>query len=181
MVFQQLLALDAQIFTAINSAHSPALDFFFSNISHLGSIFFWIILAALVFFRKDKKLFFELAAGLLLAGIISGGLKIAVSRLRPFDALANVHLLDPKPDPSFPSNHAANAFLGARIFSNHYKKFSAIFYALAILVAISRIYVGAHYPSDVIAGAFFGWLSFWAVSKYGLGEKISKRIARGFQ
>jgi len=181
MVFQQLLALDAQIFTAINSAHTPAMDFFFSNISHLGSIFFWVFLAALVFFRKDKKLFFELAAGLLLAGIISGGLKIAVNRPRPFDALANVHLLDPKPDPSFPSNHSANAFLGAGIFYKNLKKFKIFFYVLAVLVVFSRIYVGAHYPSDVIAGAFLGWLSFWIVSKYRLGEKISKRIGQGFR
>lgn len=178
MVLEQLLALDSQIFTAINSAHSPLFDLFFQNISHLGSFVIWIFIAAAIFFRKDKRFFFQLAAGMILAGVISIGLKLAIDRPRPSDSLQNVHLLDRKPDPSFPSNHAANAFLGARIFSKHYKKFTLIFYTLAILIAISRIYVGAHYPSDVIAGAALGFASSWFVSKYSIGEKLESMVGK---
>ncbi len=174
MVLEQLYGLDVQIFTAINSANSPMLDFFFSNISHLGSIFLWGFFLAVLFFRKDKNFFFELAAAIIISAGISGFLKLAFVRPRPFDSLQNVHLLDAKPDPSFPSNHASNAFAGAGILSKYYKKFILGFYILAFLVAISRIYVGAHYPSDVIAGAALGYFASWAVSKYSLGEKIEK-------
>lgn len=176
MVLEQLYGLDAQIFTAINSSHTPALDFFFSNISHLGSIFLWIFFLAVIFFRKDKKLFFELAAAIIISVGISGFLKFTFVRPRPFDSLQNVHLLDAKPDPSFPSNHAANAFAGAGIFSKHYKKFIWIFYFLAVLVSISRIYVGAHYPSDVIAGVLLGTGISWLVSKYSLGEILERNF-----
>ncbi len=174
MVLQQLLQLDAQIFNAINSFNNPALDFLFSNISHLGSIFLWGILCVVLLIKKDKKLFTELALTIGLVALISGGLKLSVNRPRPFDSLENVHLLDPKPDPSFPSNHAANAFAGAGIFSKYYKKFTFAFYMLAVLVAVSRIYVGAHYPSDVFAGALLGLGISWAVKKYSLAEKAEK-------
>lgn len=57
---------------------------------------------------------------------------------------------------SFPSGHSAAGFALAYVLSKRYPKFSAFFYAAALLIAASRVYLGAHYPSDTVAGALLG-------------------------
>jgi undecaprenyl-diphosphatase len=57
---------------------------------------------------------------------------------------------------SFPSSHAANNFGAATILTYFYRKIAWIFFSLAALVAFSRVYVGVHYPFDVLAGAILG-------------------------
>lgn len=59
---------------------------------------------------------------------------------------------------SFPSGHASGAFVGAVIFSYYDKKRKWLYYSLAILIAISRVYLHCHYFFDVFIGAFFGYL-----------------------
>ena len=58
----------------------------------------------------------------------------------------------------FPSNHAANSFALAFIFSFFYRRLTAIFFLVATIVCLSRVYLGKHYLSDVVGGAIFGVL-----------------------
>lgn len=58
---------------------------------------------------------------------------------------------------SFPSGHAANSFMLAVLLSIAKKRLFFIFYSVASIVAFSRIYLGVHFPSDILAGAFIGW------------------------
>ncbi|MDR0900152.1 MAG: phosphatase PAP2 family protein [Methanobrevibacter sp.] len=95
-------------------------------------------------------------------------LKLWFSEPRPYTILKNVNLLIEKQEPfSFPSGHTANAFAIATAYGFSYKlkKFKirnkAIYLAwfsipIAILIGFSRIYIGVHYPFDVIAGALLG-------------------------
>lgn len=85
-------------------------------------------------------------------------LKHLVARSRPFDVIAALHPLISKPtDYSFPSGHTACSFaVGFLLFRKLPKKFDIPCLLLAILIGFSRIYVGVHYPSDVIAGAVSG-------------------------
>jgi undecaprenyl-diphosphatase len=91
-------------------------------------------------------------------------IKPAFARQRPSHALAEARVLVPdNGGASFPSSHAANMFAAAFILSSMYSRRSVLWYTIAFLVAYSRVYVGVHYPSDVIAGAFVGTLIAWVV------------------
>lgn len=83
--------------------------------------------------------------------------KHVVRRARPCNALASVEsrmrLLDRF---SFPSGHTAGAFLMATVVSFFYPLISAVFFTWAMLVGVSRIYLGVHYPTDVLAGMVVG-------------------------
>ena len=83
----------------------------------------------------------------------------AVDRARPYETMTNVHLLvDKTADFSFPSDHAtvAGAVAVGLLFAN--RKLGIIASILAPLMAFTRVYVGAHYPGDVLAGLALGGL-----------------------
>ena len=89
-------------------------------------------------------------------GQLIGG---AVDRARPYEAMSNVHVLvDRTTDFSFPSDHAtvAGAVAVGLLFAN--RRWGIVACVLAVLMAFTRVYVGAHYPGDVLAGLALGGL-----------------------
>ena len=90
-------------------------------------------------------------------------------RPRPFTAhAAATHLLSaPSPDPSFPSDHAAAAFAIAFAVLAYSRRGGIAFLLAATLIGLSRIALGMHYPSDVLAGALVGWLAAMLVASPG--------------
>jgi len=115
------------------------------------------------------RLFSSFRLFLLLALVygITAGLYISVKKIvdrpRPFEVTSvELRVSDHEAEKlasngSFPSAHAANAFMLATLFSVAKKRFSPFFYFAAIMVAFSRIYLGVHFPFDVLVGAFLGW------------------------
>jgi undecaprenyl-diphosphatase len=98
-----------------------------------------------------------------------------VGRLRPCKEHADwIHLLvNCSSGRSFPSSHAANSFAQAVLWSCRYPRLTWYAYPLAALIAVSRIFVGVHYPSDVIAGMGLGVLCGGAIlvlHKWGLSR-----------
>jgi membrane-associated phospholipid phosphatase len=90
-------------------------------------------------------------------GLITNVIKHAVGRERPFMVLADAHCLVGKSGSgSMPSSHAANWFAASMVLLVYYRRSAWIMFPLASLVGFSRIYTGAHYPSDVLAGAILG-------------------------
>ena len=89
----------------------------------------------------------------------SSVLKFLVERARPCRDLANVHLLvNCGSGYSFPSTHAVNNFAAALVLAYFIPRWTWAFFSFAALVGFTRIYVGVHYPSDVIGGAVIGLL-----------------------
>ena len=64
---------------------------------------------------------------------------------------------------SFPSNHAANSFVFATVLSYFYEKNKTPLYILASVIAFSRVYVGVHYPLDIVSGAIIGYIISWII------------------
>jgi undecaprenyl-diphosphatase len=151
------------------------LDPFFEGLSYIGSFgLVWLALAfALAGFSWRRPwLLIRVAVTILLAEMVSGLLKAGIGRDRP--PLANP---DPEPlvrlpaTPSFPSGHATVAFACATVLALAVPRLRWPLFVLAALVAWSRVYVGVHYPLDVLAGAILGVL-------IGLVVRSSGRLLR---
>jgi undecaprenyl-diphosphatase len=118
----------------------------------------WIVLALLlsVLWRRWGVLFMTLFA-VAVADWSAMGLKALVDRPRPPLRYALPKVLVPLPhDASFPSGHAATSFAAATMLSFAAPRLAPFLFVLAAAVAFSRVYVGVHYPLDVIGGAVLG-------------------------
>ncbi len=125
---------------------------------------FWILITfVLLFFKKTRPIGIMAAGALACSVIINNAiLKNLVARPRPYlpetiGGRGLTLLIEPQPDFSFPSGHAGASFACSIVFLRKLpKKFGIPAFILAILIAFSRIYVGVHYPSDVLAGMITG-------------------------
>ena len=99
-----------------------------------------------------------------LADWAAAAIKAIVDRPRPFERYAQPETLVPHSrDASFPSGHASTSFAAATMLSLAFPPLAPALYLLAAAVAFSRVYVGVHYPLDVLAGAALGTLVAFAL------------------
>lgn len=160
---------------------NPFFDWFFPIFTSLGDcgIAYIILGLLLLCFAKTRRsgalLLIFLAVGAVVCNI---WLKPAIARDRPFSELMDYILLVTAPtDYSFPSGHTVAAFEAAFALALLGRKPAVIGYALAVLMAFSRLYLYVHWPSDVIAGAALGTII--AVSVYAVFLGIQKyRVIR---
>lgn len=169
-LIRSIVKLDEQLFFFLNGAHTPWLDpvmKFFSNIPVWIPLYVFIVF--LFFYKRPWQLgltsFLLVGLTFLLTDQVSASLiKEWVERLRPshIEEWENtIHLLEGKGGLfSFVSSHAANVF-GLAFFSSLVLKkkwYSYLIFIWATLVSYSRIYVGKHFPADVLCGAMLGAL-----------------------
>jgi undecaprenyl-diphosphatase len=171
--------LDQSLFFSLygGDAHAPAVLFAMVALTMLGSGWSTLPFLPLLAARRTRAA----AAFLLSTFLVTAGLvqlvKLAGGRARPCVALAGVHALFGAPtDASFPSGHAAGAFAFAGFVSAvtlaRRRSVRLAFAGAACLVAagiaVSRVYLGCHYPGDVIGGALLGGVVGFA------GGRLSK-------
>ena len=120
----------------------------------------WIIIGIILLFpRKTRRAALLSLVSLLVAHLLCNEvIKDYVCRVRPYEVVEGLTTLIAKPaDYSFPSGHAMCSFAAAVVYFRHQpRRLGVPMLALAILIAVSRLYVGVHYPSDVIIGAILG-------------------------
>ena len=124
--------------------------------------FVWIVISvSLVIPQKTRKIGIMSLVALLVSFLLNNLiLKDVVGRIRPYEVISGLELLvNPATDLSFPSGHAGNSFAVAVVlFQKLPRKYGIPALVLASLIGISRLYIGIHYPTDVLAGAVIGTL-----------------------
>jgi undecaprenyl-diphosphatase len=166
-VIEFLYSIDVAVFFFINHTISnPAFDWLMPFITDLNkNKLILIIIGVYILYAlwKGGKTV-KVTIGLLIVTVIisdqinSSFLKDLFGRTRPCRALDGVRMLvDCGGGLSFPSSHAVNNFAGATVISHFYQKQKWYWFSFASLVALSRPYVGVHYPSDIVAGGLIGF------------------------
>ncbi len=143
----------------------------------------WMALSALMLcFPKTRKAgllaLCAMALGLICNNLI---LKHLVARQRPWLVVENLLPLLEAPDPlSFPSGHTCAAFAAAGIWCRTLpgKGLRAIALLLAVLMGVSRLYVGVHFPTDVLAGMVVGLFCSWVVWRLALLVEKKRQLRR---
>ena len=137
-----------------------------SLIGDLGAV--WILIIVVLFLNKQTRKISLIALTSLLMNLIvcNGLIKPMIGRVRPYERIEVLNILVKEPwDHSFPSGHTSAAFAVAWILYLRFgKKVGIPALILAALISFSRLYVGVHYPSDVLGGIFVGTLMAFVVN-----------------
>ena len=154
------------------------MDGFWKTITHLGDAgWFWIILGIVLLIpKKTRKAGIAALAALAIGALITNvALKNIIARIRPYEVVEGLVPLISKPtDYSFPSGHTCASFACALVLYRILpKKYGVPAVILASLIAFSRLYVGVHYPTDVLGGMFVGIFSSCLV--LWIGKKRTKK------
>ncbi|NLL80825.1 MAG: phosphatase PAP2 family protein [Tissierellia bacterium] len=175
---KHLKTFDDYFINLINSRiKNKYLDVFMYRVTDLGgAIFITMFTLSLVIFGSDenKLIGIEALLSLTLSQIIVHSLKKIMSRERPYKIIEHLNTFGiDLSDYSFPSGHTAASFSLATTLALNLPRFTLIVYILALLIAISRIYLGVHYPTDVAAGLILG-IGFPIVVHFWLTNLVEK-------
>ena len=162
-MLDSLLRLDGQLLLAVQNLHQPWLDPVVSLFTKLGDagILFIALSLAMLLYKPTRKVGLVALAAMVLGLLVTNiTIKPLVERARPWTVLPLTPLVTEKDPNSFPSGHTNAAFAFAlavcRSAPKKWMKITAI--CMAVVMGLSRLYVGVHFPSDVLVGAAVGSL-----------------------
>ncbi|MGQ9665719.1 MAG: phosphatase PAP2 family protein [Anaerolineae bacterium] len=147
-----------EVILRIQQFRAPWLDVLFKALSGLGTTYAYLVLLPLVYWCADRVAGIGLAYLVLLSGWLNAGLKAFFSVPRPSDP--RIVRLEELSDPSFPSGHAQNAAAVWGYLAGKARRAGFWVFAVLLILGIgfSRLYLGVHYPQDVLAGYLVGGL-----------------------
>jgi len=162
--------MNQEIFYFFNNLAGKNINLDCAAIFFASYLQYWLVAGLLLFliFSKDKKREVKNLVSVVLSVFFSRIVITEVIRFfypvsRPFVDNHVYSLINHAATSSFPSGHAAFFFAMAMAVYFFNKKWSAVFFAGAILMGASRVIVGVHWPADILAGAVVGIISAWAV------------------
>jgi undecaprenyl-diphosphatase len=177
LILSKLLNENISLFYLINGINNSFLNWVMPILTNFGSLIAWILICIFIYIfggSYGRKVAVLCLIALFLTDITVIILKYVVAEPRPFLTMPNVNLLISISGNSFPSGHTASSFTAVTTIGLKYHlkskgwKYWLIYPLLtfAILVGFSRIYIGVHYPYDVVFGAFIGVVCAIIVLKY---------------
>lgn len=168
---EQFLQIDGNILLFIQEyVRHDFMTPFWTGITSLGdSGWFWIAFSVILLIPKKTRksgitALLALAIGALITNVT---LKNLVARTRPYEVVDGLKLLIARQgDYSFPSGHTCASFAAALVYYRYFpRKWGIASITLASLIAFSRLYVGVHYPTDILGGLIAGALAAWLAWK----------------
>lgn len=189
-MLQRLLEWDQALFLKLNAFGSSFWDPFFLLLSHKATnvVVYLVLLFFIRYKKKDKSavvLFFMAVMLVVLTDQITNAFKYGFERLRPcYTEGVKDQMRWVKEGCggrySFFSGHASNSFALATFFGfvfSKYKRLLPFLFGLAAAIAYSRIYLGVHFPLDILCGSLFGilWTSLYFSALYSLLKNTSYR------
>ncbi len=168
------MAVDLYLFSALNSlaGKSRILDFLGIFFAQYLAYILVVAAAIIIFSEKDwRKRFYDaflVALSLIVSRLfITELIRFFYHRPRPFLATPEITTLISKTaEASFPSGHATFFFALATAIYFVRRKWFVYFLAGAAVMGVARVFVGVHYPFDIVAGGILGWVSAWMVKKF---------------
>jgi len=170
--------LDSYIFYYINqfAGISPYLDkvaIFFAEYLQYLVVFCLLLFLVKKFRRNLGMVIFAFTAAIFSRFIITEIIRYFFPRIRPFvENSVNLLIGYNATESSFPSGNAAFFFALSTIVYFYNKKAGTFFFIASFLISISRVFVGIHWPFDILAGALVGIFSGWLINK--ISNKIKK-------
>ena len=162
-IMQRCYGVDLRLVEITNQlSHKKGIRPLFTVISRIGDGLFWyclILMLPVIFGTEAISTSIQMAVAGLLGLLIYKWIKLLTGRARPFMASSNILLgTAPLDKYSFPSGHTLHAVSFSLIALHYYPVLAWLLIPLTFLIALSRVVLGLHYPTDVLAGASIGTL-----------------------
>lgn len=160
---QRIIGWDESAILRIIARRGKGLTRLMRFVTKAGDGYLWAVLSAALFFVTDA------GSDWLLTGLLAFAIELSLyktikqltTRKRPCHAMPGIqNLVEPPDEFSFPSGHTAAATVAALLFSAALPALAPGMAALALLIGVSRVYLGVHYPSDVLMGVVLGSSSY---------------------
>lgn len=153
--------LDVEIFRVLNNSVTnhwvASIAIFCARfLPYLMLLYFVLIVWQRTDLNKKFFIFYPIAVALVSRFVFAEIIKLVAERGRPFVDLAGVHQLIPESGYSMPSGHASFFFAFALSVYLVDKRMGSIFLGLTVLLSVARVFVGVHYPSDILVGMALG-------------------------